>query len=107
MITDIFISIFGFIILSITKTLGLVDFIVIPQFNEALGDLFGYFGYLQGIIPVVADPSMSGLASTIGALDVVNWGLRFVLALYTVKFVLWFFHILPVIGIKQKELPKI
>ena len=106
MITDVFITLGSAVITIITKLFGLISFAVPDWVEQVIATGFSYFGRLQPIFPMVADPAKSGLWATVGILDMFSFGLLLIISIYIVKPILGVIQLLPFIG-RKFHMPKI
>jgi len=89
----------GGLFLSLISTLlATLTFAIPSVFTTAIQGYISYLGYAQGIVPVVATTGYSGLAGSIGLLDLFGYALAFLVIWYSVKIILWLFALLPWIG---------
>jgi hypothetical protein len=103
MIISTLLYVVGGVLKVILSILSIPVFTIPASFYEAVSSLFAYFGYAQGILPIVADPTMSGLAGDIGLLDVLSTAILFTVAIFLFKLALFILHHIPVIGISRSE----
>lgn len=106
MITDIFLWLVAGVANMVLGVLNLVSFVIPDAFETAITSLAGYLGYFQGVLPIVSDPTRTGLTATIGLVDVFGYWLQIVVALAIIKGALWTYHLLPFIG-KRVKAPKV
>jgi len=104
MITDVIYLIGGTFIWIVVTVLKFIAFTIPDVFETAIAQLFGYFGYAQGILPIVPDAGMSGLAGDIGILTLIGYAIQFITVWYLFKLAIWLFSLVPWIG-KHTVLP--
>jgi hypothetical protein len=102
MIFDIILLFLSFLLGLFADLLSVFNFFP-EEISTAIAQFFGYSGYLQGILPIVPDPTVEGLAGTIGILTVVGWSIKFLAYFYLVKILLWVFGFIPFF--RHKEMP--
>lgn len=98
MITDILVLIIGGFVQLVVFLFSAITFFIPTQFATAISEFVGHLRYAQGIMPIVPDPSMTGLASNTGIMTILGWALGFIAAWYTLKLVLFTFSIIPWLG---------
>jgi len=104
MITSIFYLLGGVFIGLVANILNILTFTIPDAFETAITQYIAYLGYAQGIIPIVATGGYSGLAGSIGLLDLFGYALSFIGVWYLFKLMIWVFSLIPWIG-KHVPLP--
>jgi len=104
MITSVLFLVGGVFISLIASILGFITFAIPDVFTTAIQSYIAYLSYAQGIVPVVATPGYTGLAGSIGLLDLFGYGISFVGLWYLFKLIMWVFALIPWIG-KHVPLP--
>lgn len=103
MLIDIAFYIIGIIVWAVYFLFAAISYLIPVETIPALNNFFGYAGYLQGYLPVVAVPSYSGLVHTVGILDLIVWSINIFIAYFTIKLILFVYSLFR--G-KHHELPK-
>jgi len=71
----------------ISFVLGLIT-VAFPTWVTTATELwFSYIGYAQGVLPMYADASMSGLNNTVGIMNIFGWELVLLGAYFTFEMI--------------------
>lgn len=104
MITSVLFLVGGVFISLFVGLLSLFSYAIPDVFETSIQQYLAYFGYAQGLVPVVATSGYSGLAGSIGLLDLFGYALVFIGFWYLFKLLLMLFAMIPFIG-KHIPLP--
>lgn len=105
MIIDILLFVVSLFLWTISRLFGLIEFALPEEVTTAASDWMGNLAYTQGLFPLVPNPNMTGLAGSIGILNIVGYGLQFIVAWYLIKLILFAFGLIPWFG-KHVDLPE-
>lgn len=98
MIFDILLFVIGFLSNMFLLPFRLFDFSVPDVFDEAITLAFDYIGYAHGLLPLVANPEIDGIAGSYGLLDLIGYALVFLGVWYTFKLAVKAVGSLPFVG---------
>lgn len=105
MITDIILFIVGLFVWTISQLFGFIEYALPQPIFDAITTAFGYVRMADGLLPLLPDPTLSGLPSTMGLLTIVGWTLQFIVAFYLIKLLLFVVGLIPFFG-KKISLPQ-
>jgi hypothetical protein len=102
MVSNFFFIILGFMLGALGTVLGAVtrgiESIFNTSFNTAVSQYLAYAYYVQGVLPIFPDNSMTGLASTVGMFTIFGYGLVFLTVWFSFKLVLLVIRMVPIFG---------
>lgn len=98
MLTDLFFFLIGILLKTVVLVLSLITFPIPEAFTTAITEYVSYLSYAQGILPLLPNPSATGLWQSVGMLTLLGYGLQFIVVWYLLKLVLWAFSLIPWVG---------
>jgi len=102
MLVDIVYIIIGSILQVIAFALSGVSWLIPDAVQEAIATGFSQLNYLQGILPIYADPiTQEGMNATVGLLDIFSWVISILVALFFFRLVLWIMKLIPFLNIRS------
>lgn len=101
MIFDIFLFIIGGILKIISFIFSLIEVVFPDYFVTAVTNYMGYLRYAQGFLPIVPDPTMTGLAHDVGLLTILGWVITLLIGIYSIKVLLKLLGLIPFLHIRS------
>lgn len=98
MITDAFFFIISWFMIGFRGLLSIITWVIPSGMTTAINQYVAYLHYLQGIFPIVPVPTMTGLVATTGIVTIFDFSLKFLLAWYSFKLVLFLLNAIPIFG---------
>ena len=92
MIFDIIIFIVTLFAKFFVFLLQIIPFVIPTAWQTAITNMFGYFGYFQGWLPMYPDPTKTGLWASVGLMTILGWFITAVVAMYMLKLFVMLFH---------------
>jgi len=87
--------------------IAVLTFFIPTVIQNAIGEYISYARYIDGVLPMLPHPEMSGIVHSIGLLNLFAYALQFVYAMFSIKVILWFVGYLPWLNHPDIELPKL
>lgn len=78
----------------VVSLLKLIPMAVPDSWQLAITQVFGYFGYFQGWLPIYPDPTATGLWAQIGLMQIFGYFVSAIVAVYIMKGGIMLFHML-------------
>lgn len=93
MIPDVLIFIITLLASGVVQLLKLIPFLTPDSWQTAITNMFGYFGYFQGWLPIYPDPTQTGLWASVGLMTIVGWFITALVAVYLMKGAVMIIHL--------------
>lgn len=103
MFVDLIIVSLAVPLMALQYILSLVTFAIPVEVQTALSQLFGYVNYLNGYLPLWADPTASGLHRTVGIMTIFGWGLTIIILIQIFKVSLFVLRLIPFFNVKSSH----
>lgn len=95
MIFDLFIVSLMVPLLILREVLAVITWAMPSEVSVALTQFFSYLGYWNGIVPIFADATSTGLHRTIGLVDIGLWALTVTTVIYLIRLFVFLIRITP------------
>lgn len=93
MIFDAILLLLTTISYGVVSLLKIIPFVVPASWQTAITQIFSYFGYFQGWLPIYPDPTASGLWAITGLMQIFGTFISALVAIYLVKGAVMLFHL--------------
>lgn len=104
MIVDVLFFVLALVLLTIKTLLSAIALAIPDTWETAIHTLISYVGYLDGWVPLYANPIATGLWQDVGIFNILAWEITIAVMFYLVKLVLILLHLIPIFG-KKLEMP--